>query len=139
MTREPTSAETEPLLVSTTPAPEHRYLESLHMDASRPSYVFGTGQVVKAEALQSRQIGAMLFRGSVDVRCPAYLGTYTFRASPDARGTFRIRLSGARQSTFLLDSGGRAIAWCPGKAATITAVAPAPERIDKTVGGPQAR
>jgi hypothetical protein len=105
--------------------------ENIKIDTKRSDYVFGEAQVIKAEAMHSRQMGAMQMTGSVDVLRPAYLGTYTFRASPDAAGTFEIGLETGK-STFLRNSGGTAIAFRAGKAASVAVGAVTIDRVEES-------
>lgn len=106
--------------------------ENIKIDTKRSDYVFGEAQVIKAEAMHSQQMGAMQMSGSVNISQPAYLGTYTFRASPDASGTFEIGLD-VGKSTFLRNSGGTAIAFRPGKVASVAVGALTIDRIEEEV------
>jgi hypothetical protein len=103
--------------------------DHIKVDTKRSDYVFGEAQVIKAEAMHSQQMGAMQMNGSVDVTRPKYLGTYTFRASANASGTFEIGLEMGK-STFLRNSGGTPIAFRPGKAAAVTVGTVDIDRVD---------
>jgi len=108
-------------------------LEKLFIDTARSDYVFGTRQVLKAVAAGTGEMGAMLFPGSVNVTRPAYLGTYKFRVSADAKGSFSFNVNTAPEFSFLLNSGGIVIPFRPGKGVPVSVAAAAPERIDAKV------
>lgn len=63
------------------------------IDKSRDDYVFSAMQVVDAVDTEGGRMGAVLFNGSAQVTDAAYLGSFTFVASPDASGTFKVRIS----------------------------------------------
>lgn len=76
--------------------------EDAWIDTDRADYVFGAAEAIKAVDDVHGRIGAVLFDGDMDAIGPKYLGTYTFRASNDAGGTFTITARLGRD-TFLSD------------------------------------
>jgi hypothetical protein len=98
-------------------------VEDLAVHDDRPDYVFGTRRKIDAVDDVDKRLGATLFDGGVDVTQPAYLGSFTLRASPDAAGSFDINLRMDRTS-FLRTSGNRAIEFYQGPTATIKVAAP---------------
>ncbi len=67
-------------------------LEDVRIDSARPEYVFGSSQTVTANSPMTGKLAAVLYDGTAAALKPAYLGTMTFRASPDAAGTFRVNV-----------------------------------------------
>ncbi|MBU0717994.1 MAG: hypothetical protein KJ749_07085, partial [Planctomycetes bacterium] len=78
-------------------------LEGLHVDTEREDFVFASGKFLDAADLIGGRLGAVSLEDAVDVTGPGYVGTFTFRASVDAAGTFEIAVSGW-EGSFLLDS-----------------------------------
>ncbi len=64
--------------------------EDLRIDAQRADFIFGYGSMLSAVDHPGDRIGAVLVSGGVDVVDPAYLGTFTLRATEDASGTFSV-------------------------------------------------
>lgn len=67
-------------------------LDSVSSDKARKDYVFGTSHAIDASSPTTGRLVASLYDGSVNTTTPMYLGTYAFRPSPDAQGTFRINI-----------------------------------------------
>ena len=67
-------------------------LAEVYPDATRQDYVFGTQAMIDASATRTGKLIGVLYDGSVDASSPKYLGTYAFRPSADAGGTFRINI-----------------------------------------------
>ncbi|MBU0718817.1 MAG: hypothetical protein KJ749_11255 [Planctomycetes bacterium] len=78
-------------------------LEGLQVDTEREDFVFASQKTLDAADLIGGRLGAVSLEGAVDVTGPAYVGTFTFRTSADASGTFEIAISGV-EGSFLLDS-----------------------------------
>jgi len=93
-------------------------LVDLWIDKDAGDYVFGSEAVVDAVDLLGARMGAVLFDGEVDIEQPAYLGTFVFRASDDAGGTFRVRIRADGQS-FLSNASNDPIAFRPGPHALV--------------------
>ena len=62
--------------------------EAGEIDADRADYVFGSRQVINAVDETAGRMGGVLFNGAVDASSVKYLGTYNFRATADASGSF---------------------------------------------------
>ncbi len=67
-------------------------LEQVTIDSEREDYVFGAAQTVTALSPAIGRLAALLYDGSVDVPGTAYLGTYSYVPSANARGTFRVNV-----------------------------------------------
>jgi hypothetical protein len=65
-------------------------MTDVRIDESRPDYVFTGNEAVKAADLGGSRLGGTLFNGTVAVAAPKYVGTWRFRASSDAAGTFNV-------------------------------------------------
>lgn len=75
---------------------------SMLVDSARDDFVFGSGQMIKAEDLLGGRMGAVHFHGGVEAADLAYAGTYTFKATRDAAGTFDVTVRTGTE-TFLMD------------------------------------
>lgn len=62
----------------------------IHQD--RSDFVFNGVEFVPVEGVVNGRLGAVTWTESVDAPGQAYLGTYSFRASSDAQGVFRIAI-----------------------------------------------
>ena len=102
--------------------------EALKVDKEHKNYVFGEADVLAAADQGGSRMGAMQLLGSVDVTRPAYLGTYSYRASADATGTFKVGVE-LGPNSFLRNGSGRAISFVPGKSAKISIAGETPGRI----------
>ena len=93
-------------------------LEDVLIDTNHEDYVFGTASVTKAVSLSGHKLGATLMDGGVVVAEPAYLGTFSYRASPDARGVFSVAVR-PRPYSFINEPSGMPIPSETGEAAAI--------------------
>lgn len=106
-------------------------LENMVIDKSRADYVFGTLQLVDAVDMTQGRMGSVLFSGGVEAAQPMYVGTYTFRSSTDASGTFYVQIRVGRDS-FLQNSVDEAIAYRVGQPAMVTVgAAPTPRPVGR--------
>jgi len=62
------------------------------IDTQREDYIFGKRQAIASVDNVKGRIGCVVMRGVADVSVPQYLGTCTFRASPDASGEFTVQI-----------------------------------------------
>ncbi|MCK4659006.1 MAG: hypothetical protein KAV82_05740 [Phycisphaerae bacterium] len=83
-------------------------LESTSIDTERMDYVFAGLQDVHATYLARHRMASALMQGGIDSPSPEYLGTYSFRAAPDAEGAFLLQVRDDAD-TFLRDSARQAI------------------------------
>lgn len=104
-------------------------LENVVVDQSRPDYVFGQAHIVEASSPRTGWLTAVLYEGSVKVTAPKYLGTYSFRPTPDATGTFRINVN-LGEDTLLADGANENFNFSSGADARIT-VGARPTRINE--------
>ena len=65
--------------------------EEAWIDVDRTDYIFGSAQAIKAVDEVGGRMGGVLFDGTVQVTGQVYVGTFAFRASDDAEGTFSVR------------------------------------------------
>lgn len=79
-------------------------IEEMRIDRTRSDYVFGTLQKVDAADQVGKRVGGVLISGGVDATEMSYLGTATLRPSPDARGNFKVTVSGGDRSSLLWTS-----------------------------------
>ena len=93
-------------------------LDGLLVDTGRDDYVFGAAEVLAAEDLGGGRLGAVCLDGGRNIVGPAYVGTFSYRASSDAAGSFDVCVRGGEDS-FLLDSEGEIIPSSPGDGARI--------------------
>jgi hypothetical protein len=87
-------------------------------EASRADYVFGDREVIDASSPVTGRLIATLWEGSVNTATPMYLGTYSFRPSPDAQGVFRVNVELSRE-TILANSANDEMAYSAGADARI--------------------
>ncbi len=78
-------------------------LEDVKVQTQRPDYVFLGEQKLEAADKRGGRIGAVLFDGGVDVT-EGNLGTFYFRASTDAAGTFSIVIRNDNNASILMNS-----------------------------------
>lgn len=82
------------------------------IDKARGDYIFGTQQAVAAVDDSRGRFGATLFRGAVDATEPRYLGSFDFKVSEDASGTFIVKVR-FDDDTFLLDESSNPVSYSP--------------------------
>jgi len=93
--------------------------EETKIDKARADFVFGELEVISAaDQLGGRLVG-VLVDGVVDKPTPAYLGTYAFRPSPDATGTFEVAIDMSEKS-FLANGQNDMVEFRTGPAASIS-------------------
>ena len=83
-------------------------LEGMTVDKARADFVFGRDFVIDAVDMIGLRVGALRFDGGVKVEQAQYLATFHFRATADAKGTFRINVLEGEES-FLADSSSQKI------------------------------
>jgi hypothetical protein len=72
--------------------------ESALVDDQHPNYVFAGQEAVNAADQKQGRVTSAMYAGSLDVGEPRYVGTYVFRASQDAQGTFLVQVRNNRDS-----------------------------------------
>ena len=77
-------------------------LERLFIDRERGDYAFASVEGIALADEVGGRLGALAIDGGIDVAGPAYLGTFVYRQSNDARSTYEVRVRGG--DSFLLDS-----------------------------------
>ena len=92
--------------------------EDVEIDNARPDFVFIGKQSISAPDQVGGRLGGVLIDGGVDKPTPAYLGTYAFRPSPDATGTFEVAIDTGIKS-FLADGQNELVEFRTGPAALI--------------------
>lgn len=76
--------------------------EEAWIDVDRADYIFGDAQAIKAVDEVGGRMGAVLMDGAIQAAGSVYIGTFAFRASDDADGTFDIRAR-SNGDTFISD------------------------------------
>jgi hypothetical protein len=103
--------------------------EEVIIDEDRPDYVFTQlNYLAPADQVGGRAAG-VLHDGVVDKAEPAYLGTFAFRATPDAAGTFQVSVDTGSKS-LLADGQNEQLEFATSTPATITiGQAPTPRKV----------
>jgi hypothetical protein len=78
-------------------------LDEVQIDAQREDYVFFSLDAIAAEDQLGGRAAGVLKDGGIDATDSAYLGTFVFRASANAQGTFDVQVD-LGEKTFLADS-----------------------------------
>jgi hypothetical protein len=94
-------------------------LETVTIDDTRTDYQFYGLNDLAATDVQGARLAATLFSGFVPGAIQKYLGTFTFRASADATGTFIVTVRPLPE-TLLRDANSAPVTWAPGFSATVT-------------------
>jgi len=92
--------------------------EDVEIDNTRPDFVFNGRQAITAPDQIGGRLAGVLIDGGVDTSTPAYLGTYAFRPSPDATGTFEVAIDTGVKS-LLADGQNEMVEFRTGPAALI--------------------
>lgn len=79
-------------------------MTDVRIDEARQDYIFAGNDAIKAADHGGSRLGGTLFSGTVDITAPVYLGTWKFRPSADAAGTFNINVVPGSES-FVADNG----------------------------------
>ncbi len=98
----------------------HLLREDVQIDESRVDFVFRDLDVVAATDHVGGRLAGVLRDGAVDEPGPAYLGTFAFRATPDASGTFQIQIDSSGEKSFLADSQNEMLEFATGPGAMVT-------------------
>ena len=93
--------------------------EEVEIDKARADFVFGELDTITAPDQIGGRLAGVLVEGGVDKATPGYLGTYAFRPSPDATGTFEVAID-MSEKTFLADAQNEMFEFRTGPAALIT-------------------
>ena len=93
--------------------------EEVEIQASRPDFVFSELDTISAADQVGGRLSGVLVDGGVDKATPAYLGTYAFRPSPGATGTFEVAIDTGVKS-FLADGQNEMVEFRTGPAALIS-------------------
>lgn len=93
--------------------------EVVEIDKARADFVFGELQAISAADQVGGRLSGVLIDGGVDKATPAYLGTYAFRPSPDATGTFEVAIDTGVKS-FLANDQNDMVEFRTGPAASIS-------------------
>jgi hypothetical protein len=93
--------------------------ENVEIDTSHPDYVFTQQDVIPAADNVGGRIMSLIKDGTIDRVEPGYLGTYSFRPSSEATGTFEVAVD-TSSGTFLADANNDLMAYQAGPAATFT-------------------
>lgn len=102
--------------------------EVVEIDKARPDFVFGELEAVSAADQVGGRLVGLLVEGTVDKAVPAYLGTYAFRPSQGAAGTFEVAIDTGVKS-FLADGQNEMVDFRTGPAALISIGGEAPRPV----------
>jgi hypothetical protein len=105
-------------------------LEQVIVDRERPDYVFGAAEIVDASSPRTGTTAVVLYQGSIQTQTPLYLGTYAFRPTADANGTFRINVDLGNR-TLLATEENEQFGYSSGADARITVGEVRPSRNDR--------
>jgi hypothetical protein len=103
--------------------------EEIDIDEARPDYIFSQlDYLAPADQVGGRAAG-ILRDGVIDRSEPGYLGTFAFRATPDAAGTFQVSIE-TESKSLLADSQNEHLEFQVSAPATITiGQGPTPRRV----------
>lgn len=107
-------------------------LESMAVDRTRQDFGFyqANSELLDVQDKNNEWVGLVRTAGGSDMVKPSYVATFTFRASPDAAGSFKINVRSDSTETFLLDQAAVQIPHKIGAAAEVTVGAPTPTRTE---------
>ncbi len=94
-------------------------LEDLVVDVDNPGFVFAGQEAVQAVDKVRGRLTSAMYAGGIKVTRPSYAGTFVFRASPDAQGTFSVEIRNNRDSQFRNSQSGQ-IGFHPGEPVLVT-------------------
>jgi hypothetical protein len=86
--------------------------EAGKIDESRSDYLFGSSRAITAVDDSRGRMGGTLFDGIVDASQASYLGSFNFRVSDDASGSFVFKVRYDEES-FVLDGKGEHMSFAP--------------------------
>ncbi len=73
----------------------------VRINKTRPDYVFSGSEAIAEADQGGSRLGGTLFSGTVAVSAPKYVGTWRFRPSPEAAGTFKIDVRANNTESFV--------------------------------------
>jgi hypothetical protein len=76
-------------------------MTDVRIDKTRPDYVFYGIEAIDAADHSGSRLGATLFNGTAAVTAPKYVGTWRYRPSTDAAGTFKIDVRANDTESFI--------------------------------------
>lgn len=111
-------------------------LETMAVDRQRPDFAFyqANSEMLDVQSKNSEWVGLVRTSGAGDIVKQAYVATFTFRASPDASGTFKINVRSDSTETFILAQDGVQIPHKISAAAELNVGTPTPTRTDGRKG-----
>jgi hypothetical protein len=104
--------------------------EEVDIDKARADFVFVELEAISAADQVGGRLAGVLVDGSVEKATPAYLGTFAFRPSPDAAGTFEVAIDTGIKS-FLADGQNEMFEFRTGPAALIIIGDVLPQPVEK--------
>lgn len=111
-------------------------LESMTVDKQRSDFAFhqAGAELIDVQDKGAEWVGLVRTAGGSDIVKLSYVATFTFRASPDAQGVFKVNVRTDSTETFLLDQAGLLIPHKLGATAEVAVGTPAPVRKDGRKG-----
>jgi hypothetical protein len=112
-------------------------LESMTIDRQRQDFaLYNSGaEMLDVQDKNTGWIGLVRVSGGTDMVKPAYVATFTFKASDDAAGTFKVQIPVDNQDSFILDTAGLQIQHKVADAAQVSVGPPAPTRTESRKKG----
>lgn len=107
-------------------------LESMSVDRARQDFAFfnSGAEMLDVQDKKAEWVGLVRVLGGGDIVKPSYAATFTYRASADAAGAFKINIRTDNTDSFLLDGNAVQIPHKIGAAAEVTVGAPTPTRTE---------
>lgn len=107
-------------------------VDSMSIDRARPDFaLFNTGaEILDVQDKKAGWIGLVRVSGATDMVKPVYVATFTFKASSDAAGTFKLNVRTDNTDSFILDLAATQVPHKVGAAVEITVGGAAPTRTD---------
>ncbi len=107
-------------------------LDTMTIDRQRQDFaLFNTGaEMLDVQDKKAGWIGLVRVVGGTDMVKPVYVATFTFKASPDAAGTFKLNVRTDSTETFILDTNAVQVPHKTGTAVEVSVGAPTPTRTE---------
>ena len=111
-------------------------IESMSVDKQRQDFAFyqAGSEMLDVQDKNSQWVGLVRTSGASNVVKPAYVATFTFRASADAAGNFKINVRSDSTETFILTQDGVLIPHKVSAAAEVNVGAATPVRTEGRKG-----
>lgn len=111
-------------------------VESMTVDKQRQDFAFyqANSEMLDVQDKNAKWVGLVRTSGASDMVKPSYVATFTFRASADAAGSFKINVRSDSTETFILAQDGVQIPHKASVAVEVNVGAPTPVRTEGRKG-----